>query len=343
MAAPLHVILNPASGGGAGRRLRNELERELRARGLAFELSTTTAPGHAAALAADAAAAGAGTIVAAGGDGTIHEVANGILSWAGARGRGGIDVPRLGVIPIGTGNDFAKLLASGADRAAAYDVLAAGRLAAFDVGRVEWQGGSEYFVNGMGTGIDVEVVRQMERLPRLPGMLSYLIALLRSLARFRAIPLRIRLDREALERRVMIVAIGNGPCLGGGFWVCPGARPSDGLFDVCIVDQLTLPQIARVLPRVMRGTHVGHPRVSLRRACEISVESAGGAPLFFHLDGELREPPGATRIRVSVEPGALRVVGGRPAGVAARPGPFDDPAPLAGEPSAAGALKGGEA
>ncbi|HEX7117654.1 MAG TPA: diacylglycerol kinase family protein [Longimicrobiales bacterium] len=305
MTTPVHVILNPRSGDGAGRRTRPELERELTRRGIDFVLEETERPGHAVELARAAAARGAPIVVAAGGDGTIHEVANGLLQ---ARGDGAAPRPALGIVPIGTGNDFVKAVLGGIDRGPAYDALAARHVRDFDVGRAEWEGGTEYFVNGVGTGIDVEVVRQMRRLPRLHGVFSYLVALVRALAKFDAIPLRIRVDDETTERKVMIIAVANGHCLGGGFYVCPDARPDDGLLDVCIVDELNLLGVARVLPRILRGTHGRMPNVKLDRAEAVEIAAIGAAPLFFQLDGELREPEGARRLRVSVEAAALPVV-----------------------------------
>lgn len=332
-----HVILNPTSGGGAGRKLRPEIERELAARGLPFTLEETARPWHAAELAQAAARAGVEVVVAAGGDGTIHEVANGLLA-AAAAGEGS---PALGVIPVGTGNDFAKMLVGGMDRRRAYEALAAGDVAVFDVGHVSWTGaapdpgqaaahagpaaadrssgaadpssGTEYFVNGMGTGVDVEVVRQIHRLPHMPAILLYLIGLIRAVIGFKAIPLRIRADGRALDRPVMIIAIGNGQCLGGGFWVCPHARPDDGRFDICMVDDLNYFQIARTIPRVMRGTHERLAVVTMDQAESIELETAGAgaAPLFFQLDGELREPADARRLRIDLRRAALRVVGGR--------------------------------
>ncbi len=288
-----HVILNPASGGGAGRKLRPEIERELTARGLDFTLAETERPWHAAELARAAAGAGFDVVVGAGGDGTMHEVANGLLTL-----RAGLDpsappgmvpppdaVPALGAIPVGTGNDFAKTLVGGMDRPRAYDALAAGQVGLFDVGRITWSGASEYLVNSIGTGIDVEVLRQVKRLPSMPGVLGYLVGLLRAVIGFKAIPLRIRLDDRQLDRLVMIIAVQNGPCLGGGFWVCPSARPEDGRLDICMVGDLNYFQIARTIPRVMRGTHEHLAVVTMDRAKTIELEAPGAAPLFFQLDG----------------------------------------------------------
>jgi diacylglycerol kinase family enzyme len=107
----------------------------------------------------------------------------------------------------------------------AYEVLARGDTVEYDVGYATWDGGSEYFVNGMGSGIDVEVVRQLRHVFTLPGPLKYLTALIRALAVYRPIALNAFLDRETLGRRIMMMAVGNGICQGGGFYLTPNAVP----------------------------------------------------------------------------------------------------------------------
>lgn len=308
MNPPVYIILNPEAGGGTGRRARPEVESELTRRGIAFTLEETNTRGHAIELARAAARRGTSTIIAAGGDGTIHEVVNGILQ---ARELEGIEPPVLGVLPIGTGNDFVKTLTGGTERELAYHALTDGVVRHFDLGRVSWEGGSEYFMNGVGTGIDVEVVRQITRLPRLPGVLSYLVGFLRALRHFRPLPLRLRIDGESFEQRVMIAAVGNGFCLGGGFHLFPEAVPDDGHLDICIVDELNLPQIANVLPRVLRGRHAGHPRVAMYTAASIEVSTDMATPLFFQVDGELREPAGARRLQIDIVRGVLPVLTGK--------------------------------
>jgi diacylglycerol kinase (ATP) len=304
MKTPTRLILNPAAAGGSARRLRSELLRKL-SPFLDLELRETEDRWHAVELAGEAARNGARLVLAAGGDGTIHEVANGLLA---ARGREPT-VP-LGVVPIGTGNDFAKMLYRTPSRRAAYAALAATSLRRFDVGRASWDGGSEYFINAMGTGIDVEVVRQIERLPHLPGVLGYLAGVVRAVFGFRALPMRIRIDGTDRQKPLMIAAIGVGHCLGGGFYVFPGARPDDGLFDICTVDEIGLARIARVLPRVMRGRHVGMREVTMDTGTAIDIEILGEQPLFFQLDGELREPPAARRLHVELIPSVLNVIAG---------------------------------
>lgn len=297
----MRIILNPTSGGGAGRKARAEIERELARRALTCDIVETKGRGHALELAEQAVHDGVPTLVAAGGDGTIHEVVNGLLRARQQKP----SVPVFGVIPIGTGNDFAKLLPLGAGRDAAYDLLKGGVIRAFDVGRVEWDGRSEYFVNGMGTGIDVEVVREIERLPWIPGVLRYLAGLVRALLRFRPIVLSMRVDGVQMDRTVMIIAVGNGRCIGGGFHLCPTALPDDGKLDLSIVNKLSYWQIAPLLPRILRGTHVGHSAVEAIRLDEIDIRA--DAPLFFQMDGELREAK-TREVRVRIEPHALKVL-----------------------------------
>jgi len=291
------VVLNPTAGAGAGARLRGEIERELRSRGVPFELRATTSHGHARELAAAAAAAGIPAVVAAGGDGTIHDVACGILEAATAT--------RLGTIPIGRGNDFVKVVGI-AGRAAAYAALAAGRTRTIDAGRVRWQNGAEFFVNGMGTGIDVEVVRQILRARNVPRRLVYIVGLARALLRYRAIPLAVSVDGRRIEKRVMTATVTNGSCIGGNFRICPTARPDDGMLDLCLIDEVGLLSAARLAPKVLRATHADDPAVTMVRAASFTIESE--QPLVFQIDGELREPPGVLRLLVDVLPGALRVL-----------------------------------
>lgn len=288
--------------------MRSEIERELERRGVPCVVVQTEAAGHAIRLARRAAEEGASLVVAAGGDGTIHDVANGILSAnAGA-------ATALGLLPIGRGNDFVKVIPGTRSRDAAYDTLAAGATVPIDAGLVEWDGGSEYFMNAMGTGIDVEVVRQIARTRNLPASLVYIVGLAKAFVRFEAMPLRITVDGRSDERRVMIVAVANGTCVGGSFRVTPGARPDDGRLDVCVVDQVNLAGVLRIVPRIMRGTHAGMAEVHTATAHRVTIDATGEPPLFFQLDGELREPPGVRSLRVTVVPSALRVVAAASAG-----------------------------
>lgn len=300
----MRVILNPAARHGAGRRLRTTIERELESRRLAFDIVETEGPGHAVELARAAAAAGIGRVVAAGGDGTVHEVANGLMTAATAP-------PALGLIPIGTGNDFVKMVPGSATRAQAFATLATGCESPVDVGVARWDGGAEHFINAMGTGIDVEVVRQLRRSGWMPGTMIYLAALMRALVHYRPLPIRIVVDGVASTDRIMILAVCNGPSIGGAFRVCPDARPDDGVLDACVVRELPLHRIVRVVLRVLRGAHIGQPGVAMHRGAHFTLGVEDGQPLPFQLDGELREANGA--IDVSLDSRRLNVICRAPA------------------------------
>lgn len=306
----LRVILNPMSRGGAGRRLRPDIEREFGSVAGGFEIVETQHEGHGVALAHAAVADGVSTIVAAGGDGTLHEVANGILRATEKGGRSPGDVA-LGIIPIGTGNDFAKVVPGARTRETAYETIRTGTPRMFDAGLAEWNGTREYFVNAMGTGIDVEVVRQIERLSRGSGPLVYLNGLMRALSFYRPIPLRIRADSEEIAARVMLIAVANGSCIGGTFKIAPGAQPDDGSLDLCIVDEMPILAQLAIVPRVISGTHESSSRVRTRRVRSVTLTVPPGEPLFFQLDGELREPAGITEVRVTIEEARLQIVAAR--------------------------------
>jgi len=296
------LVLNPAAGRGAGRRLRGEIERALGARGIDYTVVETDGMGHATELAGRAAGQHADVVAAVGGDGTIHEVVNGLMALEPAVR------PALALIPVGTGNDLVKVVAGTRTRSDAYDTLASGHPVRLDVGRATWTGGTEYFVNAMGTGIDVEVVRQIRGIRNLPGAAVYVLGLVRALMRYRPLRLRVTIAGDVIDRRFMLAAVANGRCVGGAFLVCPGASPDDGLLDVCMVDQLGLGRSLLVARRILRGTHGDHPAVEHRAASRVTLEAAGGEALFFQLDGELREPPGANRVDIEVLPGALTVL-----------------------------------
>jgi diacylglycerol kinase (ATP) len=308
-AAPLafmemRIILNPMARYGAGRRLRPQIERELDRRRIAFDLIETEGPGHATELARDAVTAGIGRVIAAGGDGTVHDVANGIVSSPAS----GV---ALGLIPIGTGNDFVKMFPGCGSRAAAIAALAGEATGMVDVGIARWDDRMEYFINAMGTGIDVEVVRRMQRSRILPGGLIYTSALIRALMNYEPLQVDVEVDGYRTSQRIMNLAVCNGPSIGGSFRICPDADPSDGALDICLIAEMPIWRNARMVPRVINGTHTDQPGVTMLRGARVSIRVPDGRSLFFQLDGELREAEdGAAGIDISLAPARLNVIRG---------------------------------
>ncbi len=285
MSEAVHVILNPTAGGGAGAKVGEKVAEELRVRGIDHRLLPTSGPGHASELAQRAAEEGAPRILAVGGDGTVHEIVNGLVE-------SDRDGPSIAVVPVGTGNDFHRMVGPKTGVQGAIDTLQHGDTRAFDVGMIRWEGGRRAFANVLGIGVDAEVLRRRERFRWLSGLTQYLAALLVAVMRFRSIGMRVTLDDgEVIEEEATILASLVGRSMGGGFMVTPRSSPDDGLLDMCLVEALSYPQIARYIPRVIRGTHEHLDVVRMRRLQSARLEPLDGKPFWFELDGELTTEP----------------------------------------------------
>ncbi len=260
------------------------------------EFALTRGPGHATALARE----GAGRctrVIAVGGDGTVHEVANGLLT------SGAPTLPALGVVPVGTGNDFAKMTYTARlAPAKAVAALAAGSTRRFDVGQA-W---GEYFINSLGIGLDADVARRVNQYKHWPGALGYVVAALSAVLNRRAIPLHIDADGDAWHGPTTILEIGIGPCAGGVFYLVPDARPDDGMLDVCAIGPCSAAFLVTRAHHVLRGTHTTLAEVRMARAGRVRITSGSG-PLTAHLDGELRSP-GSDILEVTLVPAALPVM-----------------------------------
>lgn len=289
------VIFNPraARGHPAGRR---RLEQLLRRAGVAFELLETRTPGETRTAAREAAEAGR-TPVGAGGDGTAHEIVNGVLSSARPDAA-------VAFLPLGTGNDLVRNVGMDPpDLAAAVRALATPRLRRIDVGQVNEE---EYFVNGLGIGFDAEVVRRRQgsRPPRWP---SYFPTIVRTLLTYRSRCYRVeRPGGSVIEGPALMVVAMNGPSLGGGFRLAPSAEPDDGRLDVCHVDPLGLLTFVRYVRAVRRGTHVGLPFFRMWRVERLTVTCEEG--LSYEMDGEYRERGPGERLEIQVRPACLTLV-----------------------------------
>lgn len=298
------VVLNPTAGRGKCARLRTRIEHSLRDSGMKYELVETTGPGHALGIAREAAGRSITKLLCAGGDGTVHEAANGLLQVPLAED--GATQVALGCIPAGTGDDFAKLInvyRLPPEAAVARMARAEERL--FDVGRVN----GEYFANVLGIGFDAEVVRHSLKIRRLKGILVYLAAIYRTFVTFRPPVLEVVCDAHCETSAMMMLSAMIGVCEGGGFYLTPEADPADGLFDVCLIRKVGLLQFLRDVPRVMKGTHLDLEEVATFRTPRLTIRCAD-RPLVLELDGELREPH-RHEIDVTLEPKRLRVLVGR--------------------------------
>ncbi len=292
------LILNPAAGRGRAGALLPEIRSTLKAHGIEADVAQTRAPREAIDLAQRAKGDGHELIIVAGGDGTVHEVVNGLAQAAG----GGV-IGALGLIAIGSGNDFAKMLPVPTDWRAACQQIAQGQLRRVDVGRVN----GEYFTNNIGIGFEAQVGLEARRIWWARGTAIYVAALARTLlVSYRTPHVQIELDGEQVKQNVTLISLGNGRCTGGGFWMTPHATIDDGLFDVCIGHQMTKPQMLGLVPHVMRGTHIDKPLVRMTRARKVTIIS--DEPLPMHADGETVQSDFHQRIEAELLPQKLTVI-----------------------------------
>ena len=284
-----YFIVNPASGRGKGLGIGRELEERLQYLDLDFRLVYTKAPGHAIELARKAVESFE-CIVAVGGDGTLNEVVNG-LGESGAY---------LGLLPVGSGNDFARAVSLETKLDRALHTLLRGEVRRIDLGKAN----GRYFHNGLGIGFDAHVVHNSLRVKRLRGNAIYLYSVLRTLFKYRPIPLRIEYNNQTHTSDYFMVTVGNGTSLGGGFRLTPDARLDDGLFDVCLINNMPMPSVLRNLIKVYSGKHKEDPRVKIVRSEGLKIRSE--EPFAVHVDGELLSM-NLRELQVEMIPQALRV------------------------------------
>lgn len=291
------MIFNPVAARGRAQRRLEELRADL---GPGVEFRPTQAAGHAEDLAREAAGSGFAVVAAAGGDGTVHEVANGLLHAACP------DVV-FGVMPLGSANDYAYSL--GLD-AKSSSPGSASPVKTVDVGWVRSEQGRErFFVNTLGLGFSGAVALESRRIRWLQGLPLYSLAFLRALCwRFTCPVMTVQYDGETRQGPTLslTLAIGHRE---GSFVVAPQAQLDDGLFDVLHVGALSRWEVLRYMPRLASGGQLptDHPRIWLRRCREVCLTSE--APLTVHLDGEFFSKPedGVRELEVRILPGRLRV------------------------------------
>jgi diacylglycerol kinase (ATP) len=291
-------LVNPASANGKTGKRWPEIGRAAQAAGLRGEAIFSERPGQLGDLAREAADEGATLLVVVGGDGTVHEVVNGIA------GRDGIE---LALIPRGTGWDFARTHKIPKRLGEALRIAKEGQVRSFDLGRATYLAdGSDqtaWFANMASVGMSGAVAAKANSTTKALGAkTSYLLALGAVFARWKNVELRVRVDEE--ERRGLmedtIVAVGR--YLAGGMMITPDAEPDDELFDVLLIGDVTKTELVRVMPKIYRGTHLPHPKGEVLRGRNVSIEADD--PLPIQLDGE---QPGTTPVRFEIAPAAIRL------------------------------------
>ncbi|MDP4014467.1 MAG: diacylglycerol kinase [Candidatus Nanopelagicales bacterium] len=294
MGRAVGVIINPESGRGKGGRTAPELGAELHRRGIDAALLVAGSATEALVMARKAVADGVDAIVAAGGDGTVN---------LGLQAVAGTDTP-LGIIPLGTGNDNARLLGIPLDDLkAAIDIIADFKVASVDVAHLSTDSGEErWFLGVMSSGFDSCVNERANEMTWPKGEARYLRGILAELRTFKPVPYHVVLDGEELNDKGMLVAVGNGESYGGGMKVCAGARIDDGLLTVTWLHRLRKLEFLTVFPRVYKGTHITHPSVTQHLARKVRLEAPNQ---IAYADGERVGP---LPVDVEVHPNGLRVI-----------------------------------
>jgi diacylglycerol kinase (ATP) len=298
----MRVIVNPAAGAGKTAKKWPQIMSLLRSLELDFEHDITEAPGHAIELAKLAVDKGYEMVVSVGGDGTIHEIVNGLHE------AGGNSNVAVGIVNTGTGADYIRTIGVPRRYKEACQCLLSSGRRTVDLGVVEYtrdgQRKKRLFVNFAGIGFDAEVVKATtEKFKALGDMPSYLMGLFSTLMSYKNRHVSIIVDGEHGERRICTVMLNNGRYGGGGMLPAPNADPGDGFFDLVIIDDITKPDLIMSLPRIYKGTHLTHPKVTLMRAREVEIRPTLTSAV--QADGELL---GEAPACFSVLPAALSIV-----------------------------------
>ncbi|MFF8617872.1 diacylglycerol kinase [Streptomyces sp. NPDC015350] len=300
MTSEITLFVNPTAGSGRGAHAAQPAASALRAAGFSVRTVLGEDADDALRRARRAVADGTGALVAVGGDGMMSLA---LQAVAGTR-------TPLGIVAVGTGNDFARALGtpirdpSAAGRLAA-ELLKGGAAREIDLGRV----GERWFGSVLASGFDSRVNDRGNRMRWVGGRFKYDLAILAELAAFRPIPYRIRLDGGPVrEIEATLIAVGNGSTYGGGMRICADAVMDDGLFDVTVVGNCSRTTLLKVFPRVYRGTHLDHPAVTVHRVSSIELAAAG---VTAYADGEQL---GALPLTAHCVPGAVRVLAPGPSG-----------------------------
>jgi diacylglycerol kinase (ATP) len=295
-------LVNPASANGSTGRAWPEIAHRAAAAGLAGEALFSEGPGGIAKVAERAAGMGAKRVVVVGGDGTVNEAVNGLLSVGVGK------EVELAVIPRGTGTDFVRTFKIPTKVDEAIAIARDGAVRAIDAGRVDyraWDGsaGRAFFVNVASAGMSGAVAMRANSTSKaLGGKASFLWATLAVFARWRNVEVSVEVGDQHRAGSMLDVIVANCEWLGGGMHMTPNAKPDDGLFDVLLIGDVTKRDLVQTLPKIYRGTHLPHPKAEELQGATVRVDAE--TPLPVELDGE---QPGTTPVTFQIVPDALRL------------------------------------
>ncbi|NLY77110.1 MAG: diacylglycerol kinase family lipid kinase [Tissierellia bacterium] len=268
-------IVNPIAGGGRTRSLIPMIDEKMQEKEVDYKIVLTSGPKDATLLAREYLDRGYEKIVAVGGDGTVNEVALGVVDY----GRGS-----LAIIPSGTGNDLARSLNIPQEADKAIDLILNGQEKSIDIGAVN----DKFFFNIASIGFDAETVKTNEKVKhKVKSGLSYIISLFITLFKYKDIKVELEIDDFITSSEILLIAVGNGKYYGGGVKILPMADVEDGYFHVCLVKKIPKIKLLFFLPTIVNGSHVKVKKyVKIYKAKEIKVKTNVNS--YLNIDGELR-------------------------------------------------------
>lgn len=292
-------LVNRLSGHGQGLKVWKQTQQLLQEKRIQYDVEFPGSPVHAAYLLRKYMKENdqVKVVVVVGGDGTVQSIANELAACS---------IP-LGVIPAGSGNDFARALGIPLNPKKALEYILTGVIKKIDIA----QSGNKYFVTVVGIGIDGKIAQTVNHswykkwfnTFRL-GRLSYVISLIHVLFSYQPLTVNIKVDEMEMRfSDVWLIAVANIPNYGGGMIICPGASYTDGVFDICIVHGISRFEVIRIFPQVFVGKHILHPGISMLQGQEVKVFS--DSPMPAHGDGEMI---GETPIEISIRKEAIHVI-----------------------------------
>lgn len=275
---PTLFIVNPRSGNGNLKRTIPLIRQRFNEAAIPFDIYITKKPKDATEV-ARAMSAKFPVMVAVGGDGTVNEVVNGMA-------RSNI----LGVLPTGSGNDFSKMLPLPRSMSEILQVITRQRFKLIDLGQITSTNSNsqvirQYFINAVGIGFDAKVAYEAQRLPALRGLARYVVAALKSISSYRPHVSQLRFNGREIDGEHLLIAVGNGKCAGGGFYLTPEAVLDDGLLDICWATDISRLETLKIFPFVLKGKHGRFEKISFGRTSKLSVKSEHDMPV--HVDGEV--------------------------------------------------------
>jgi len=287
-------VLNPNAGNGKTKREWPKIKEILQEKKISGKIITTKSHKQGIDIAKEYADNGYENIIAIGGDGTLNEIVNGVMQSKNHKN------VTIGLIPLGSGNDFARGIGLEFDLNMNIERIRSNQVTKFDLGKLE----NKFFINSLGIGFDACVAANANKIKKLKGIFKYLLAVFYSFGELRPLTVDITIRNFTITKNILLISVGNSNLTGGGFRITPNAVPTDNLFDISIIDYLPKFKIMYLLPKAIKGKHMNHKAVSAIQSDHILIESKSQLPIY--MDGEIPTFDNPKRLEIKILPSAIK-------------------------------------